>query len=300
MTNGEKLKEIFPDTKIITQYDNPFGDRFMVFTLNNEDMQVNIDWWNAEYKEPITKNCIACKYDETEEEDGEHCKKCLKGDSQFELDNEFVESTIKNDCAEQNGCITCSLDDGDDCCRKLYEESMKNNLDVDCIDRNSIKYYPGQGGYMYASKGEIDKLPSVIPSSSVLDKKLKKDFGESDCISRADVLQILLDYDYANENALVLKDIKALPSVTPQEPRWISVSEKLPAPFTFVNATCRSLVDDRENWVVETIYLPIPKETNKHGYSDWGNIPMLNWGEAEVIAWVERIIPQPYKAESEK
>lgn len=40
----------------------------------------------------------------------------------------------------------------------------------------------------------------------------------NDCISRADVLQILLDYDYANENALVIKDIKALPSVTPQEP----------------------------------------------------------------------------------
>lgn len=56
MTNGEKIKEIFPDTKIITQYDNPFGDRFMVFTLNNEDMQVNIEWWNAEYKEPSIKN----------------------------------------------------------------------------------------------------------------------------------------------------------------------------------------------------------------------------------------------------
>ena len=56
MTNGEKIKEVFPDTKIITQYDNPFGDRFMVFTLNNEDMQVNINWWNAEYKEPTTKN----------------------------------------------------------------------------------------------------------------------------------------------------------------------------------------------------------------------------------------------------
>ena len=56
MTNGEKIKEIFPNSKIITQYDNPFGDRFMVFTLNNEDMQVNINWWNAEYKEPTTKN----------------------------------------------------------------------------------------------------------------------------------------------------------------------------------------------------------------------------------------------------
>lgn len=61
MTNGEKIKEVFPNTKIITQYDNPFGDRFMVFTLNNEDMQVNIDWWNAEYKESTTPNdCETC------------------------------------------------------------------------------------------------------------------------------------------------------------------------------------------------------------------------------------------------
>lgn len=58
MTNGEKIKEIFPDIKIITQYDNPFGDRFMVFTLNNEDMQVNIEWWNAEYnKGEINRHC---------------------------------------------------------------------------------------------------------------------------------------------------------------------------------------------------------------------------------------------------
>lgn len=80
--------------------------------------------------------------------------------------------------------------------------------------------------------------------------------------------------------------------------KWIPVTEKLPEPMTFVNATCRSLVDDRENWVVETIYVPIPKEHNPKGYSDWGNIPMLNWGQAEVIAWVERIIPEPYKEQT--
>ena len=48
-----------------------------------------------------------------------------------------------------------------------YEEpTTKNDLGVDCIDRNSIKYYPGTGGYMYASKGEIDQLPSVTPQES--------------------------------------------------------------------------------------------------------------------------------------
>ena len=80
------------------------------------------------------------------------------------------------------------------------------------------------------------------------------------------------------------------------EPRWIPINEKLPNPLTFVNVTCRSLIDDREDWVVETIYAPIPKEYNPKGYSDWGNIPMLNWKEAEVIAWMERIIPEPYRS----
>lgn len=99
--------------------------------------------------------------------------------------------------------------------------------------------------------------------------------------------------DLCRDTANLLEELE-------QEPRWIPVSEKLPKPFMYVNATCRSLIDDREDWVIETLYLPIPKEANEYGYSDWGNIPMLNCGDAEVIAWVERIIPQPYNAESEE
>lgn len=77
---------------------------------------------------------------------------------------------------------------------------------------------------------------------------------------------------------------------------WIPVKDKLPAMGTFVWATCRSLIDDRENWVIDTCYVPLPKEANRK-YSDWGNIPMLNWGQAEVIAWMEQDIPEPYEGE---
>ncbi len=152
----------------------------------------------------------------------------------------------------------------------------------------------------------LERLRWNVKRADELAKELEQLKGTTkndlavDCISRAEMLryQEYLHGKMSNEeNYKLWKFIKALPSVTPQESRWIPVSEKLPEPFTFVNATCRSLVDDREDWVVETIYLPIPKEVNKYGYSDWGNIPMLNWGEAEVIAWVERIIPQPYKAD---
>lgn len=78
--------------------------------------------------------------------------------------------------------------------------------------------------------------------------------------------------------------------------KWIPVSEELPEEFEFVNVTCHSLIDDRDDWVVETVYIP---QSSDSPYSDWGNIPMLNWGECEVVAWMHRDIPEPYKAEKE-
>jgi hypothetical protein len=90
-----------------------------------------------------------------------------------------------------------------------------------------------------------------------------------------------------------LKELKQLREQT----KWIPVSEKLPEAFEYVNCTCHSLIDDRENWVVETFYLP---QSPNSAYSDWGNIPMLNHHECEVIAWMYRNIPEPYKAESEE
>jgi hypothetical protein len=137
-----------------------------------------------------------------------------------------------------------------------------------------------------------------------------------DAVSRADLLKIyedgfvelqkikhLKDNKGANDRQLgvnwCINTLKDMPPVKPTQ-RWIPVSERLPKPYTFVNATCRSLAGDRENWVVETLYLPIPKENNERGYSDWGDIPMLNWHKAEVIAWMERKIPEPYKGGEEE
>ena len=55
-TNGDMLQTLFPDIKVITQFDNPFGDRFILFTLNNNDIQVELDWWNAPYEE-VKQSC---------------------------------------------------------------------------------------------------------------------------------------------------------------------------------------------------------------------------------------------------
>ena len=90
-------------------------------------------------------------------------------------------------------------------------------------------------------------------------------------------------------------ELYELPSAQ-SEQRWIPCSERLPEAPGFVNCTCHSLIDNREDWVVETFYMPHPSGSP---YSDWGNIPMLNDGKCEVVAWMYRNIPEPYNAESE-
>lgn len=81
-----------------------------------------------------------------------------------------------------------------------------------------------------------------------------------------------------------------------QEQRWIPVSERLPNGFDYVFCTCHSLIDNRADWVIETVYNPHFK---KKTYSEWGNIPMLNSDHCEVTAWMHREFPEPYEAESE-
>lgn len=109
------------------------------------------------------------------------------------------------------------------------------------------------------------------------------------------ILQRELD-SYEPEHALAQALWMAIEAME-QRPRWISVSERLPKAYESVNCTCHSLIDDREDWVIETSYIP---QLPFSPYSDWGNIPMLNSCECEVIAWMHRDIPKPYNAESEK
>ena len=118
---------------------------------------------------------------------------------------------------------------------------------------------------------------------------------KGDLISRQAVLDIwhtsYSDNRVENEEIQYKKIAFELPSAE-NKGEWIPVSERLPEKFRFVNCTCHSLIDDREDWVVETVYVPQPPNSP---YSDWGNIPMLNDKECEVTAWVYREIPEPYK-----
>jgi hypothetical protein len=77
------------------------------------------------------------------------------------------------------------------------------------------------------NKDNYEPNCSEIPTSSTTKNDLAVD-----AVSRADVLKLMQDNwhthngDWAMQESM--DDIRALPSVTPQEPRWIPVSERLP------------------------------------------------------------------------
>ena len=132
MTNGEKMQAVFPDIEMWGESKDTLD-----YSLGGMIHRVTKSFWNAEYKEPTTKN----------------------------------------NCAEQNGCITCSLDDGDDCCRKLYEESMqepttKNNSDVDCISRKqAIDAFPDLLPNMGYNKKTITEILQELPPITPQERK---------------------------------------------------------------------------------------------------------------------------------
>ena len=51
MTNGEKFKQIFS----ITQVDDCDLNVYVWLPIHDA-IEIPVEWWNAEYKEPTTKN----------------------------------------------------------------------------------------------------------------------------------------------------------------------------------------------------------------------------------------------------
>ena len=120
-----------------------------------------------------------------------------------------------------------------------------------------------------------------------------------EALSCIETIRFLQNHFLSNHGVFTDRELEDIETVIKKlkQTSWIPVSERLPNSYEFVNCTCHSLIDDREDWVIETVYIPQPSYSP---YSDWGNIPMLNSGDCKVVAWMHRDIPEPYKAESEK
>ena len=126
-------------------------------------------------------------------------------------------------------------------------------------------------------------ITALTEGATVSDKEptTKNDLGV-DCISRKAVLDITWqDPSYADPlNVLteVRDKVRELPSVTPQKPKWIPVTEGLPEK--------------------DGLYLVSVKNDHLRRYSKTCWYSDKNWfARHDVVAW--QPLPQPYKAESE-
>lgn len=215
MTNGEKIIAILkPRKDQIRIYDNWVEIEIQKLGIN---FSCELDWWNIECNEPSNKSIIyKAKESKEIQKDLDELRKLNEPTTKNDLEvdcslDDFIKyckrtfgieltvkksdnpdtyaklfGTTKNDCAEQNGCISCSLDDGDDCCRKLYEESMqdlttKNDLGDDCVRRKAVLNTLERMDKVLDEDRTVDSykellkecykvLPSVTPQEPILDK----------------------------------------------------------------------------------------------------------------------------------
>lgn len=84
-----------------------------------------------------------------------------------------------------------------------------------------------------------------------------------------------------------IDDINELPTVD-AVPHWVPCSERLPEDFQSFYATCRSNIDNRENWVIEGYYTP---------WRGFNPPPFVAEGKAEIIAWMPKELPEPYEGD---
>ena len=125
-------------------------------------------------------------------------------------------------------------------------------------------------------------ITALTEGATVSDKEptTKNDLGV-DCISRKAVLDITWqDPSYADPlNVLteVRDKVRELPSVIPQKPRWIPVTERLP--------------EESNEYLVSTVWEDV---TTDYFRTDSG---WMTFEKKEILAWMP--LPQPYKAESE-
>ena len=190
MTNGEKMQEMFPEGKTRRCRGG------VVFESDGWCHDYDSDWWNTEHKEPTAKckDKITMPY-ATPDNCGNYIEQTTTNDLGVDyiingLDD-FIEFGKKAFGVE----LTIKKSDSPDTYAKLFG-TTKNDLGVDCISRAEA---------LGAIRNLYPSMPRVDFSGS-----LRK---------WVDKYKPYIECDDA---------IKELPSVTPQEPRWIPVEERLP------------------------------------------------------------------------
>ena len=141
----------------------------------------------------------------------------------------------------------------------------------------------------YSLGGMIHRVTKSFWNAEYKEPITKNDLGV-DAVSRQSVLDLIADYDLSMGQ--VVRGIHALPSVTPQEPKWIPVSERLPDTDNEVLCWYEYYHWSRKKILPEYGLGSYFKETE----SWFGEV--ANGHKVRVIAWMP--LPEPYKIESEE
>lgn len=207
---------------------------------------VTQDFWNAEYKEPRK----ALEQEPTTKNDLAHnlCSSCTN------IGCEFQSGIVRTECAfympphvEPDNC-------GNYVVQKL---TAKNDLGVDAISRQSV----------------LDKIQRLI------------DAEQNNIDEHGDYMNYARERVNAYEAIQFFVENDCLcPSVTPQEPRWIPVSEGLPENKETVLVTFKHFVSGNTIGLGSVILL--------RGKPHW-HVREQNLGTYDVLAWMP--LPKAYR-----
>ena len=131
---------------------------------------------------------------------------------------------------------------------------------------------------------DMDKYIAEAIKALEQEPTTKNDLGV-DCISRADAIRVASGYCHPSN---VAKELANLPSVTPQEPRWIPVSERLPEENTWVLCWYKYFRYGDYECMQETYGVGF-----YDSYGHWGGD--VSGHKSEAIAWMP--LPEPYMAD---
>ena len=197
-----------------------------------------------------------------------------------------------------------------------YVKMLEQQPCEDCISREEAKHFLYErlerlnDDELYDIFSRIiddmyNELLSVTPSNDAIKEAYIKgyDYGvkdwfksktdSDDCISRAEVLEFLKGFEILHNHdelrSNLIYGIMNLPSVTPQQTRWIPCSERLPKENEYIWDVCKYYLVQDEYGDMHVAHL-----------SNVGWIPMdsLKAIGAEIIAWRE--LPEPYKESEDK
>lgn len=131
----------------------------------------------------------------------------------------------------------------------------------------------------------------LIPMNNALDMTIKALEQEpcEDAISRQAVIGIVRDIKgLARAYVLpeVINQIKSLPPVNPQEPKWIPVGKESPVAFDKVLVTYRLHYDD-------SIHIGIGNTTNNINGRYYWKIDEQDFNDWDILAWMP--LPKPYE-----